>query len=151
MRVKALWILVVLSCASCARQDEVDLLKAKIVSLELANAELRDRLESEARAREGVESRLNVAEANLTTLFEKGSSRQSAGEWVLWESQVRGPIGGGFRKPIPKFAYESQAECMDTITYNMRKLGGDEGTGQWTDAAGYTFRGSCLPKGVDPR
>lgn len=77
--------------------------------------------------------------------------RSESGSWIMWQSQVSGPAGvaGAYRKPQPVLAYAEQPPCERDIEGNVKRLGGEGAV--YVDPTGYSFRLSCLPRGVEPR
>jgi hypothetical protein len=142
-------LVVLAALAGCDSTPDWVASRSQVEALQQQVTELQVQLQQEREARDQLEARLVGTERDIDTLLGKATSGQSAGSWIMWQTQVGGPQFGGYRKPQPMLAYSDQAACESDIQGNIKRLKGDGAV--YTDAAGYLFRLSCLPKSVEPR
>ena len=132
--------------------------KADIAVLQSQLAIHEGRLKELENAKTASDERQAVAEANISTLFEK--PKASSGGWIIWESKSlaanpRGVLFASLPKARPLGSYDDQSSCMQDGIQTAKANGGNgkdtrfltEGSSGVTWLNTYT----CLPKDVDPR
>ena len=127
----------------------------KQMEAEARLAVLEKRIEQLSTDSQDASLRLVELKQSLESIQEKTKQQkqpeQKSGSWIMWQSQVSGPPNRlvGFREPQPMLAYSDQIDCEKDIKHNIVQFNGSGA--MFTDSQGFTFRLSCLPKGIDPR